>query len=574
MPKKIIFSIKRTLNIYPLILKSALRNLVRQRRRNILLAIAMAFGLIILIMAGSFAAGISDIIMNQFIALVAGHMQITVREEASVRGDIIRDRDRFFTLIKETVPDVVKIEEACAVWARVLGHGKADGLILVGLDKKDRSSTASFRVAEGSLDDFYSQPDAAIIYKSKAKNLGVKIGDEISARLQTVYGRQETAKYYIAAILENASMFQDMSVCVDLPVLKEKMGLEPQEAKVIQVLVKNPLQAKKFADSLHKKLVPKIACLHTSVDNIRDCLIAAPDNLKTNEFLQNIKFTEGKFSPENKDSIMLSSYFKKNGYKTGSQIIMSYESKFHGLVKKEFRISGFFSSAEKTGFLTPQGHALLYYEHLPVKTDDSFFTGNLAAALAREWILLRRSPTTRDIQVKFAELGKSRWKGQALDVRTMYETGEQMLQLEQAMNSLTFIAVLVILAISLIGVMNTLGMTIRERSQEIGTLRSIGMQQTDVRRLFTSEFMLIAVLASISGVLLSLLLMAGLSSIPIKSESMMTMFLKNNHLYFMITPGSIISACLSLVIVTGIFAFFPARKASRMNPAEVLRKME
>jgi ABC-type antimicrobial peptide transport system permease subunit len=77
-----------------------------------------------------------------------------------------------------------------------------------------------------------------------------------------------------------------------------------------------------------------------------------------------------------------------------------------------------------------------------------------------------------------------------------------VVQLEGALNLITLIAVLVLFFIILIGVVNTLRMTIRERTREIGTNRAIGMQAYDVRNTFLFETFFLAFFACITGILL------------------------------------------------------------------------
>lgn len=47
-----------------MLLNLSLRNLLRQKRRNIMLGVAIGIGVAILTMAGSFSRGISDIMFN------------------------------------------------------------------------------------------------------------------------------------------------------------------------------------------------------------------------------------------------------------------------------------------------------------------------------------------------------------------------------------------------------------------------------------------------------------------------------------------------------------------------------
>ena len=51
----------------------AFRNLIRQRRRNLLLGVAIAFGTMILILANSFSRGITDTLLNKIVVQMTGH---------------------------------------------------------------------------------------------------------------------------------------------------------------------------------------------------------------------------------------------------------------------------------------------------------------------------------------------------------------------------------------------------------------------------------------------------------------------------------------------------------------------
>lgn len=155
----------------------------------------------------------------------------------------------------------------------------------------------------------------------------------------------------------------------------------------------------------------------------------------------------------------------------------------------------------------------------------------------------------------------------------MYETGEQMMQMESAMNGLTAIAVIVMLAISMIGVLNTLRMTIRERRGEIGTLRSIGMQKGEIRFLFTSEFIMLALFAAISGIVGSVVI-ATLLSLPEIEADKMSFLLNDKHLYFVLKPASLAIYGFILVAVVGVFSWLSAKAASELRPADVLRKVD
>jgi putative ABC transport system permease protein len=133
-----------------------------------------------------------------------------------------------------------------------------------------------------------------------------------------------------------------------------------------------------------------------------------------------------------------------------------------------------------------------------------------------------------------------------------------------------FISVL-IGAIVLFTVSNTMSMAVVERTVEIGTLRAMGLRHAGIRRLFVCEGFLLglvgAVLGVISAVGLSILLNhSGITWVPpgrVQSVPLLIWVWGDLRLIF----GTVIG----LIVVAVISAWWPANRASRMNIVDALR---
>jgi putative ABC transport system permease protein len=176
--------------------------------------------------------------------------------------------------------------------------------------------------------------------------------------------------------------------------------------------------------------------------------------------------------------------------------------------------------------------------------------------------------------LKLRDMTKTRWEGTWMDVRTMYETADFVLKLEFALNLVALIAVLILFFIILIGVLNTLRMTVRERTREIGTVRDIGMQKSDVKYLFISETVLLTAAACICGIILSFIIMWIMMRFTIYTDSVLSILLVNRRLYFLPSPVSIIGNFFLITILAAVTAYFPARKASNFSAVRALRHFE
>ena len=124
-------------------------------------------------------------------------------------------------------------------------------------------------------------------------------------------------------------------------------------------------------------------------------------------------------------------------------------------------------------------------------------------------------------------------------------------------NAIVAIAVIV----SLLGVINTLAMSVLERTREIGVLRALGATRWQVRRTMLDESLLICSAGAITGVLFGLAV--GAAWIPGFGKAM-------PGLTFHV-PGTTAFAVAVLAIVLGtVAAVIPARRAARLKVIEAL----
>ncbi len=110
--------------------------------------------------------------------------------------------------------------------------------------------------------------------------------------------------------------------------------------------------------------------------------------------------------------------------------------------------------------------------------------------------------------------------------------------------------IVVILVVSTLSVVNTMVKIVKERTREIGTLRSIGFRRSDVLKLFLVESFYLAQIGSLLGAIASALLSMTINFIGIEYKAGML----SNPIYFQIhfVPNSYLYAWLLLVVVSFI----------------------
>ena len=100
-----------------------------------------------------------------------------------------------------------------------------------------------------------------------------------------------------------------------------------------------------------------------------------------------------------------------------------------------------------------------------------------------------------------------------------HPVGETYVKTLELMAVFRNFVVIVILIISVLSVVNTLIKIIKERSREIGTLRSIGFKSRQVLRMFIYETLMLSALGTMIGGIISILLTVTLNSLQIRYKA-------------------------------------------------------
>jgi putative ABC transport system permease protein len=132
--------------------------------------------------------------------------------------------------------------------------------------------------------------------------------------------------------------------------------------------------------------------------------------------------------------------------------------------------------------------------------------------------------------------------------------------------------VITLLAVIIIGgIMNSMWMSVRERTKEIGTMRAIGAQRGFILQMFVFEAIMLGLLASGLGVLMGVLIITGINSLnlPITNDGI-RLFMMTNTLKFSLHSSQILSTLILFASITGLAALYPALKAARLRPVEAL----
>jgi putative ABC transport system permease protein len=124
-------------------------------------------------------------------------------------------------------------------------------------------------------------------------------------------------------------------------------------------------------------------------------------------------------------------------------------------------------------------------------------------------------------------------------------------------NLLTFVTVMLLLAvlIALLGIVNTLALSVFERTRELGLLRAVGMTRAQVRAMVRWESVVISLIGALSG--------AGLG---IGIGLALSQALKDDGIKSIAVPGGQVAMYVALAAVAGVLAAVgPARSAAKVD---------
>ncbi len=157
-------------------------------------------------------------------------------------------------------------------------------------------------------------------------------------------------------------------------------------------------------------------------------------------------------------------------------------------------------------------------------------------------------------------------------VLTFEQMNNLLIQFEDLSNSYMWMLYLIVLAITVTVIVNTLVMSVFERTREIGILAAIGMRSGSIMSMFFAESGMLALGGILIGLVLGGLLVAYTTvygfSIP---NFGLTGISQNNVIYTHLTLKDTITLSLMALGVTLVAALYPARLAAGMEPVDALR---
>ncbi len=181
-------------------------------------------------------------------------------------------------------------------------------------------------------------------------------------------------------------------------------------------------------------------------------------------------------------------------------------------------------------------------------------------------VLLEGADQTDAMRADLVE--KLKKAGYDLEIHTWKELSEFYMQVRAMFNMIFGFIFGIVLVVVVMGIANSMSMTVVERTREIGTLRAIGLRRSGVVRLFVGEAALLTMLGCVTGLLITVVVKyaidaADISYVPPNQSGPVPLLVDLDVRHMLLTT-------LVMASVGALAAWLPARRAARQPIIDAL----
>lgn len=258
---------------------------------------------------------------------------------------------------------------------------------------------------------------------------------------------------------------------------------------------------------------------------------------------------------DDREGILIGSPLAENlGLKVGDQINLLVNTSDGSVDEQMFTVRGIFSTGS-----TNYDKGIVF---LPLAKAQSFSGAGDHASFI--FILLHDREQADEVAA--AIRGPNN-----IQVKTWSELNELLVLIDEFSNAYIMILNLIILGVTATVIVNTLVMSVFERTREIGILTAIGMKGRQITTLFLAEASLLAAAGIGVGLIIGGALAAYFGKYGIYFGDLgVSGMIFEDRIYAYLTLQDTINLTITSFIITLLASLYPARLASRMEPVEAL----
>lgn len=251
--------------------------------------------------------------------------------------------------------------------------------------------------------------------------------------------------------------------------------------------------------------------------------------------LTDLTISDGSFKVGGERIVVDQDTAESHGWKAGSDFTVAYEDGKRG----KLSVAGVY-----------EGNEMIY----GIIVDNATLSPHLTDTASDIQVMLRTSNGTSDAAKD--KLEKALGDNPAIKVQDKQDISNGIAQMFTLMLNMLYGLLAMAVIVAVLGVINTLAMSVFERSQEIGMLRAIGLDRKGIKRMVRLESLVISLFGGVLGIGLGVFF--GWAAGELLGSKMAT--------YELVLPWGRMGIFLLLAATVGVLAaLWPARRAARLN---------
>ncbi len=281
--------------------------------------------------------------------------------------------------------------------------------------------------------------------------------------------------------------------------------------------------------------------------------------------LQN-KIEEGRFLEADGDLVIGSGLAKELNVGLGDPILVQTKSRRGVMDVREYEITGIVNTS----------NPLINANAVFITLADAQTILEAPGAASEINLHVKGKPRdTERLNVLGSKIGKD--LGADFELYTWYDLNAGLFEIAGQKQSVGFFIAFIVIVIALVGIVNTMLLSIYERIPELGTMRAMGFSKGNIRWMMLAEGSIIGFFGGLFGVILGLGVVTYMTEVGMDFSSLMGDFelpmpldlhyrgeYNFGYMAFTFFLGWIVSTVITLI---------PARKATRIEPSEALRSI-
>ncbi|MDP5255109.1 MULTISPECIES: lipoprotein-releasing ABC transporter permease subunit LolE [unclassified Vibrio] len=146
----------------------------------------------------------------------------------------------------------------------------------------------------------------------------------------------------------------------------------------------------------------------------------------------------------------------------------------------------------------------------------------------------------------------------------------------QMVRTIMYLVMVLVIGVACFNIVSTLMMAVKDRASDIAILRTMGAQDRLIRTVFTCQGLLSGLTGSVLGSAVGVLLATQLTTVIHGLETMIGHRFLSGDIYFVdFLPSQVhgidvVVVCITALILSLVATWYPARRATNLNPATVL----